>query len=115
MIPEAKIRERLAILEQGRDSTCTCAATGHTFECEQGRLLMCASIYELKWVLGEFPKLDEQTDVLRAMQRARRDRSGGPVCGFQPPDSQYGPCTRRAGHEGPCAHAFRSGGLSGND
>lgn len=26
------------------------------------------------------------------------------ACGHQPQDTYYGPCTREAGHTGPCAH-----------
>lgn len=32
-------------------------------------------------------------------------------CGFRPPTSGYAPCTRAAGHEGPCAHSPLGGGL----
>lgn len=28
------------------------------------------------------------------------------TCGFQPADLRYAPCTREAGHDGPCAHPF---------
>lgn len=31
------------------------------------------------------------------------------VCGLAPPNLGYAPCTRRLGHDGPCAHAFKGG------
>jgi hypothetical protein len=33
-------------------------------------------------------------------------KSTGSVCGFASPTPGYGPCTRPAGHPGPCAHPF---------
>lgn len=57
--------------------------------------------YHLELVKGDVVEVDWPNVGIR------RWVVGGPAtCGYQPADTRYAPCTRDAGHEGPCAHDF---------
>lgn len=65
MKSEKEIRQHRDDLRKGLDLPCNCAATGHSYECEQGRMLGEGAACVMNWILGEEPRYEQAVDMAR--------------------------------------------------
>jgi hypothetical protein len=59
----AEIRRVRDDMAASQDMPCGCAASGHKFECEQGRIMTAATIDIFGWILGEPSGFQNVADV----------------------------------------------------
>lgn len=77
MKTEREIRQFRDDHRKAMDVPCSCAATGHAYECEAGRMMGVGALAALSWLLDEEPAFQavvDNTHRLVAGHEAAKER-----------------------------------------